>query len=185
MIGFTTDPRSSRSSPYCTDVARVTNSLILHVNADDPEAVMRVARVASEWRAEFGKDVVIDLVCYRRSGHNEMDEPMFTQPLMYKRIRQQKSVLDTYSQKLIVEGVITEQEFINEKEKYDKICEDSYEKAKKQTVVHNRAWIDSPWVGFFDNKDPMVLPDTGVDESILNHIGIPLLESFFLNFSFL
>nr|VZI39082.1 unnamed protein product [Spirometra erinaceieuropaei] len=82
QIGFTTDPRFARSSPHCTDVAKVTNCPILHVNADDPEAVVHVARVAAEWRAHFGKDVVIDLVCYRRFGHNETDEPMFTQPLI-------------------------------------------------------------------------------------------------------
>ncbi|KAF7231961.1 hypothetical protein EG68_08376 [Paragonimus skrjabini miyazakii] len=176
QIGFTTDPRMARSSPYCTDVARVTNSLILHVNADDPEAVTRVAQVAAEWRSEFSKDVVIDLVCYRRSGHNEMDEPMFTQPLMYKRIRRQPTALDQYSKKLITEGVVTEEEHMNEVAKYDKICEDAYELAKKQTVTFNRAWIDSPWHGFFENKDPMHLPNTGVESSVLEHIGHVISE---------
>ncbi|KAF6777752.1 hypothetical protein AHF37_02848 [Paragonimus kellicotti] len=176
QIGFTTDPRMARSSPYCTDVARVTNSLILHVNADDPEAVTRVAQVAAEWRSEFSKDVVIDLVCYRRSGHNEMDEPMFTQPLMYKRIRRQPTALDQYSKKLITEGVVTEEEHNNEMAKYDKICEDAYELAKKQTVTFNRAWIDSPWHGFFENKDPMHLPNTGVESSVLEHIGHVISE---------
>ncbi|KAF5395166.1 Oxoglutarate dehydrogenase like [Paragonimus heterotremus] len=176
QIGFTTDPRMARSSPYCTDVARVTNSLILHVNADDPEAVTRVAQVAAEWRSEFSKDVVIDLVCYRRSGHNEMDEPMFTQPLMYKRIRRQPTALDQYSKKLINEGVVTEEEHKNEIAKYDKICEDAYELAKKQTVTFNRAWIDSPWHGFFENKDPMHLPNTGVESSVLEHIGHVISE---------
>ncbi|THD22927.1 2-oxoglutarate dehydrogenase mitochondrial [Fasciola hepatica] len=177
QIGFTTDPRMARSSPYCTDVARVTNSLILHVNADDPEAVARVAQVAAEWRSEFSKDVVIDLVCYRRSGHNEMDEPMFTQPLMYKRIRQQPTALEQYAKKLITEGVVTEAEYEAEIKKYDQICEEAYELAKKQTVTYNRAWIDSPWHGFFENKDPMYLPNTGVESSILEHIGHVISES--------
>ncbi|VDP42545.1 unnamed protein product [Schistosoma curassoni] len=171
QIGFTTDPRMARSSPYCTDVARVTNSLILHANADDPESVMHVAKVAAEWRSEFGKDVVIDLVCYRRSGHNEMDEPMFTQPLMYKRIREQPTVLEQYSKKLIDSGIVTEQEFKDEVAKYDQICEDAYELAKKRTVTHNRAWIDSPWHNFFENKNPMYLPNTGVENDVLEHIG--------------
>ncbi|KAG5443699.1 2-oxoglutarate dehydrogenase, mitochondrial [Clonorchis sinensis] len=176
QIGFTTDPRMARSSPYCTDVARVTNSLILHVNADDPEAVTSVSKVAAEWRSEFSKDVVIDLVCYRRAGHNEMDEPMFTQPLMYKRIKQQATVLDQYSKKLVAEGIVTEDEYKAEIEKYDKICEDAYELAKKQTVTYNRSWLDSPWHGFFEKRDPMVLPDTGVEISVLEHIARAISE---------
>ena len=87
QIGFTTDPRYSRSSPYCTDVGRVVNAPIFHVNADDPEAVMLVANIAAEWRATWHRDVVIDLVGYRRFGHNEIDEPMFTQPIMYSIIK--------------------------------------------------------------------------------------------------
>ncbi|CDS37066.1 2 oxoglutarate dehydrogenase [Echinococcus multilocularis] len=171
QIGFTTDPRMSRSSEHCTDVARVTDSPIFHVNADDPDAVVHVARVAAEWRATFGHDVVIDLVGYRRFGHNETDEPMFTQPLMYKRIRQMPTVLEKYSQQLLAEGIITEQEFKDVIEAYHKQCDDAYTEAKAQTVTYNRAWIDSPWENFFDNRDPMNLPSTGVDESQLNHIG--------------
>ena len=87
QIGFTTDPRYSRSSPYCTDVGRVVNAPIFHVNADDPEAVMLVAKIAAEWRATWHRDVVIDLVGYRKFGHNEIDEPMFTQPIMYSIIK--------------------------------------------------------------------------------------------------
>uniref|UniRef100_A0A673HG75 2-oxoglutarate dehydrogenase complex component E1 n=1 Tax=Sinocyclocheilus rhinocerous TaxID=307959 RepID=A0A673HG75_9TELE len=107
QIGFTTDPRMARSSPYPTDVARVVNAPIFHVNADDPEAVMYVCNVAAEWRATFHKDVVVDLVSYRRNGHNEMDEPMFTQPLMYKQIKKQKPVLQKYAEKLIAEGAVS------------------------------------------------------------------------------
>lgn len=129
----------ARSSPYPTDVARVVNAPIFHVNADDPEAVVYVCQIAAEWRSTFNKDVVIDLVrrgrvqiglffliltlnyyilhagpqqvSYRRFGHNEMDEPMFTQPLMYKLIRRQEDVLKKYSDRLIAEGVVTLQEY--------------------------------------------------------------------------
>jgi 2-oxoglutarate dehydrogenase E1 component len=109
QIGFTTDPRSSRSSPYCTDVARVTNAPIFHVNADDPEAVIHVCKVAAEWRSKYKKDVVIDLVCYRKSGHNEIDEPMFTNPFMYKSIKKQVQVLQKYAQKLIGENSVPQE----------------------------------------------------------------------------
>uniref|UniRef100_A0A0X3QC74 2-oxoglutarate dehydrogenase, mitochondrial n=1 Tax=Schistocephalus solidus TaxID=70667 RepID=A0A0X3QC74_SCHSO len=171
QIGFTTDPRVARSSPHCTDVAKVTNCPILHVNADDPEAVVHVARVAAEWRAQFGKDVVIDLVCYRRFGHNETDEPMFTQPLMYKRIHKLPTVLEQYSKKMVDEGVVTEAELEAEKAKYNKVCDDAYAEAKAHTVMYNRSWLDSPWEGFFDNRDPMFVPSTGVEEAELVEIG--------------
>ncbi|CAG5119058.1 unnamed protein product, partial [Candidula unifasciata] len=171
QIGFTTDPRSSRSSPYCTDVARVVNAPIFHVNADDPEAVVYVCKVAAEWRATFGKDVVIDLVCYRRFGHNEIDEPMFTQPLMYKKIAKQPTVLAKYAETLINNGTLTQQEYEEEISKYDKICEEAYSLAKKETAVSNIDWLDSPWSGFFEGRDPMRLPITGVTEETLRHIG--------------
>lgn len=171
QIGFTTDPRFSRSSPYCTDVARVVSAPIFHVNADDPEAVMHVCKVAAEWRSTWGKDVVIDLVCYRRNGHNEIDEPMFTQPRMYKRIKEMPVLLKKYSDKLISEGVITRAEYEEEVNKYNKICEEAYIAAKKETAIQNRLWLDSPWSGFFDGKDPMGLITTGVPDDILQHIG--------------
>ena len=109
QIGFTTDPRSSRSSPYCTDVGRVVGCPIFHVNVDDPEAVMHVCNVASDWRKTFKKDVIIDLVCYRRHGHNELDEPMFTQPLMYQKIKQTKTALEKYQEKIVSDGVANDQ----------------------------------------------------------------------------
>ncbi|XP_062319357.1 2-oxoglutarate dehydrogenase-like, mitochondrial [Osmerus eperlanus] len=174
QIGFTTDPRVARSSPYPTDVARVVNAPIFHVNADDPEAVMYVCRVAAEWRSTFHKDVVIDLVCYRRFGHNEMDEPMFTHPLMYKQIRRQEHVLKKYSDKLIAEGVVTLQEFEEEVAKYDKICEEAYRSSKDEKILHIRHWLDSPWPNFFTEEgEPksMTYPPTGLDEDVLRHIG--------------
>uniref|UniRef100_A0AAQ6A369 2-oxoglutarate dehydrogenase-like, mitochondrial n=1 Tax=Amphiprion ocellaris TaxID=80972 RepID=A0AAQ6A369_AMPOC len=174
QIGFTTDPRVARSSPYPTDVARVVNAPIFHVNADDPEAVMYVCRVAAEWRSTFNKDVVIDLVSYRRFGHNEMDEPMFTQPLMYKQIRRQEHVLKKYSDKLIAEGVVTLQEFEEEVAKYDKICEEAYTSSKDEKISHIRHWLDSPWPDFFtaegEPRSMSCLP-TGLGEDVLQHIG--------------
>jgi len=171
QIGFTTDPRSSRSSPYCTDVARVVNAPIFHVNADDPEAVMHVCRVAAEWRNVWHKDCVIDLVSYRRNGHNEVDEPMFTQPLMYKIIKKMQNSLKIYSDKLIGEGTVSQQEFEEEVAKYDRICEEAYQGAKNQTVMRNSAWLDSPWPDFFTKRDPMTMPSTGVTSEELHSVG--------------
>lgn len=171
QIGFTTDPRHSRSSPYCTDVARVVNAPIFHVNSDDPESVMHVCRVAAEWRATFHKDVIIDIVSYRRNGHNEIDEPMFTQPLMYKCVKQVKPVLDIYANKLIEEGVVTDEEVKSVRAKYEKICEDALEQAKTETHIKYKDWLDSPWSGFFEGKDPLKVSPTGVIEETLIHIG--------------
>ncbi|XP_021335152.1 2-oxoglutarate dehydrogenase complex component E1 isoform X2 [Danio rerio] len=174
QIGFTTDPRMARSSPYPTDVARVVNAPIFHVNADDPEAVMYVCNVAAEWRATFHKDVVVDLVSYRRNGHNEMDEPMFTQPLMYKQIKKQKPVLQKYAEKLIAEGAVTRQEYEEEISKYDKICEEAYNRSKDEKIMHIKHWLDSPWPGFFTldgQPKTMSCPSTGLSEETLAHIG--------------
>ncbi|XP_075159949.1 2-oxoglutarate dehydrogenase-like, mitochondrial isoform X3 [Haematobia irritans] len=171
QIGFTTDPRFSRSSPYCTDVARVVNAPIFHVNADDPEAVVHVCRVAAEWRNTFHKDVVIDLVGYRRNGHNEIDEPMFTQPLMYQKIRKHKNCLDIYADRLIAEGTCTSEEVKSVADKYEKICEEAFELAKTETHIKYKDWLDSPWSGFFEGKDPLKVSPTGVKEETLVHIG--------------
>lgn len=170
QIGFTTDPRVARSSPYCTDVARVVGAPIFHVNADDPEAVVHVCNVASEWRERFGKDCIIDLVCYRRNGHNESDEPMFTQPIMYTKIRKQVPVMDQYSKKLLDEGIVDQAEIDDVKTKYENILQDAYKNAKQETTYFNKNWLDSPWKDFFDNPDAKLLP-TGVDEDTLKHIG--------------
>ncbi|XP_073181441.1 2-oxoglutarate dehydrogenase complex component E1 isoform X7 [Lepidochelys kempii] len=173
-IGFTTDPRMARSSPYPTDVARVVNAPIFHVNADDPEAVVYVCNVAAEWRSTFHKDVVVDLVCYRRNGHNEMDEPMFTQPLMYKQIRKQKPVLQKYAEMLISEGVVNQPEYEEEISKYDRICEEAHARSKDEKILHIKHWLDSPWPGFFTLEGQprsMTCPSTGLNEEDLAHIG--------------
>jgi len=171
QIGFTTDPRYSRSSPYCTDVGRVVNAPIFHVNADDPEACIMVANLAAEWRSTWQRDVVIDLVGYRKFGHNEIDEPMFTQPIMYSIIKKHKNILELYSEKLISDGVVTKEETQAVVDKYDKICEEAYKKAQEATVTMHKHWLDSPWSGFFEGKDPLKIGDTGVHEETLQHIG--------------
>src|SRR4030095_10457489 len=102
------DPRDARSSRYCTDVAKMIEAPVLHVNANDPEAVFFAAKLSVDYRARFKKDIVIDLVCYRRHGHNEADEPSATQPLMYQIIRSRPPARELYAKKLIAEGVITE-----------------------------------------------------------------------------
>lgn len=173
QIGFTTDPRHSRSSMYCTDVARVVNAPIFHVNADDPEAVMYVCQVASEWRCQFHKDVVIDLVCYRRNGHNEMDMPMFTQPLMYKKIKSHRPVLETYAEEKIADGVLDQTGFEEENASYGKILEDAYQQAKQSRKFKTADWLDSPWPEFFDKNKTvqMAYPSTGIEETTLQVIG--------------
>lgn len=171
QVGFTTDPRFSRSSRYCTDVARVLNAPIFHVNADDPEACVHCARVAAKWRAKFHKDVVIDIVGYRRNGHNEADEPMFTQPLMYQRISKLKPVVVKYAEKLVREGVIKMEEYTEMNAKYEKICNDAYEESKKLTEFKYSDWLDSPWPSYFQGRDRLKVCPTGVRVRVLEHIG--------------
>ncbi len=110
QIGFTTNPAFSRSSPYPSDMAKMIEAPIFHVNGDDPEAVTYAAKIAIEFRMKFHKPVVVDMFCYRRFGHNEGDEPAFTQPKMYKVIRSHKTVVSLYAARLIEEGLLTEGE---------------------------------------------------------------------------
>merc|ERR1712136_200965 len=171
QIGFTTDPRYSRSSPYCTDVGRVVNAPIFHVNADDPEAVTNVCKIAAEYRNTFHKDVVVDIVGYRKHGHNEIDEPMFTQPIMYSVVRKHKDVMQLYSKKLQDEGTVTKEEVDEVIQRYDTICEEAFKKAGEERQIYHKHWLDSPWSGFFEGKDPLKCGPTGVSEETLTHIG--------------
>jgi len=146
QIGFTTYPRYSRSSPYPSDVAKMIEALIFHVNGDDPEAVVFAAKVATEYRQKFQRPVVIDMFCYRRFGHNEGDEPSFTQPLMYKKIRAHPSVLEIYSKKLIGEGVVTEGEVAKMRGDWRTRLDAEFEAA--QGYKPNKAdWLDGRWAG--------------------------------------
>jgi 2-oxoglutarate dehydrogenase E1 component len=172
QIGFTTYPRYSRSSPYPSDVAKMVEAPILHVNGDDPEAVVFAAKVAVEFRQQFHKPVVIDMWCYRRFGHNEGDEPAFTQPLMYRKIRSQKSTLELYAAKLIGEGVLTSDEFEQMKAEYKARLEGEFEAAIGYKP--NKAdWLDGKWSGLKSIKEDADDPRrgaTGVAAEILKMI---------------
>ncbi|TKR81793.1 hypothetical protein L596_015611 [Steinernema carpocapsae] len=131
---------------------------------------MHVCNVAADWRKTFKKDVIIDLVCYRRHGHNELDEPMFTQPLMYQRVKENKPILDLYRKKIIAEGVANEQYVKDELTKYGQILEAAYEDAQKVSFVRHRDWLDSPWDDFFKKRDPLNLPLTGIKDEVVDSI---------------
>ncbi|HWU17410.1 MAG TPA: 2-oxoglutarate dehydrogenase E1 component [Devosia sp.] len=174
QIGFTTAPMYSRSSPYPTDVAKMIEAPVLHVNGDDPEAVVFAAKIAVEYRQKFAKPVVIDMFCYRRFGHNEGDEPSFTQPLMYSKIRAHKSTLDIYASKLVGEGLVTQAEV--DKLKADWRAKLDAEFEAGQDYRPNKAdWLDGMWKDFrpADQEGPR-RGDTGVEIDQLVKIGTAL-----------
>ncbi|WP_374437237.1 2-oxoglutarate dehydrogenase E1 component [Tabrizicola sp.] len=144
QIGFTTAPSFSRTSPYPTDIALMVEAPIFHVNGDDPEAVVHAARVATEFRQKFHKDVVIDIFCYRRFGHNEGDEPMFTNPAMYNRIRKQKTTLQLYTDRLVADGLIPEGEIEQMKAAFQARLNEEFE-AGKAFLPNKADWLDGRW----------------------------------------
>ncbi len=147
QIGFTTSPQYSRSSPYPTDVAKAIMAPIFHVNGDDPEAVVHVARIATEFRQRFLKDVVIDMFCYRRHGHNESDEPAFTQPSMYKSIAGHATTREIYGKKLVDEGVIPAGEPEKMVADFTAHLESQYEAAKGGYKPNKADWLEGSWTG--------------------------------------
>ena len=146
QIGFTTAPRFARSSPYPSDVAKIAQAPILHVNGDDPEAVVHCAKIATEFRQKFNRDVVLDMVCYRRFGHNEGDEPSFTQPLMYKKIKAQPTTLDKYGKKISDEGLFSKAEIDKKKTDFKKYLEREFESSKN--YKSDLKWYDGTWSRF-------------------------------------
>ncbi|WP_422364146.1 2-oxoglutarate dehydrogenase E1 component [Pyruvatibacter mobilis] len=175
QIGFTTSPRFSRSSPYPSDVAKMVQAPIFHVNGDDPEAVVHVAKVATEFRQTFGADVVIDMFCYRRFGHNEGDEPMFTQPLMYKTIKGQQTTLEIYAQRLIEEGLVEQAEVDRMRDDFSTLLSDAFDNA--DNFRSNKAdWLDGRWSGLSVAEGEARRGDTAVEKSTLKEIGRKLTE---------
>ena len=175
QIGFTTAPRFSRSSPYPSDIARMIEAPIFHVNGDDPEAVVYCARVATEFRQRFHKPVVIDMICYRRHGHNEGDEPSFTQPLMYKRIRGLPSVVSIYSKRLAEEGVVKEAEAEELRSGFWEMLETEFE-ASESYRPNKADWLDGRWSGITLAEEGPRRGHTGVSIETLKRIGTKLTE---------
>ncbi|MEX2647414.1 MAG: 2-oxoglutarate dehydrogenase E1 component [Alphaproteobacteria bacterium] len=171
QIGFTTSPKNSRSSPYPSDVAKMVQAPILHVNGDDPEAVVHCAQVAVEFRQRFGRDVVLDMFCYRRHGHNEADEPAFTQPLMYRRIVQHPSTRQLYTEALIASGVLTPKDADRLISEFNAKLEEHLEAAKGYKP--NKAdWLEGRWAGFEPSDE--VGPrrgETAVSLELLREVG--------------
>ena len=174
QIGFTTNPQENRSSPYCTDIGKQGHP-VFHVNGDDPESVVRVCKMAVDYRQKFKSDVIIDLVCYRRNGHNEKDEPMFTQPMMYQAIKDHPSVLTLYEKKLIEEGSLTKKDTQAVRKEVDKHLKEQYKSAKSY-IPDKNDWLESKWEFYRSNSQLASLRSTGVSVAQLQDIGKKLYE---------
>ena len=170
QIGFTTAPHFSRSSPYPTDIALMVEAPIFHVNGDDPEAVVHAAKVATEFRQKFHKDVVIDIFCYRRFGHNEGDEPMFTNPIMYKNIKTHKTTLSLYTERLVADGLIPEGEIEDMKAAFQAHLNDEFE-AGKDYKPNKADWLDGRWSHLDRNQEDYVRGTTEIAPETLAEIG--------------
>ena len=169
QIGFTTSPRFARSSPYPSDLGKVVDAPILHCNGDDPEAVTYCAKIAIEFRQKFNKDVVIDMICYRRFGHNEGDEPSFTQPLMYRKIKEHPTTLNVYGKKLIEQRVINSIEFEKMKNDFKNLLEEQYKTSKDYKPKIE--WYEGTWSRYKPEKGKDKRGRSGVDLSKIQEIS--------------
>jgi len=175
QIGFTTTPKFARSSPYPSDVAKMVGCPIFHVNGDDPEAVAYVCKLAAEFRHEFQKDVVIDMFCYRKYGHNESDEPMFTQPLMYKAIKKKTPPAKMYAERLISDSVLTQEEVDAMTQALKDGFERDFESAKNYKP-NEADWLAGKWSGMERPSGEHESVETGIDEKTLKEIGHALCK---------
>jgi 2-oxoglutarate dehydrogenase E1 component len=184
QIGFTTDPKNSRSSQYCTDLGKAMDVPILHVNGDDPEAVVKVFEFAAEWRQQWRSDVIINLTCYRRFGHNEIDNPFFTQPIMYKKIGQMQSVLDLYVQKLVATNAASQQECNAVVDKVNQFFQSTFEESNEWEPMKKSDWLANRWESFKSPNQQSRIRPTGVSLDLLKHVGDKICatpEGFKLN----
>ena len=175
QIGFTTNPVQSRSGPYCSEVAKIVQAPIFHVNGDDPEAAVHVARIAVEFRQQFKKDVVVDMFCYRRFGHNESDEPAFTQPLMYKTIAKHPTTRALYAERLVKERTIAAGEGEQMVAEFQKRLEQEFEAAA--SYKPNKAdWLEGAWSGLATASGDDRRGETAVPLETLKRIGAALAQ---------
>ena len=169
QIGFTTAPRFARSSPYPSDVAKIAQAPIFHVNGDDPEAVVHCAKIATEYRQKFNRDVVIDMVCYRRFGHNEGDEPSFTQPIMYRKIKSHPTTLTLYGKRLSAEGLTSYEKLQKEKVEFKQYLEKEFDISK--SYKSELKWFDGAWSRFKPGLGKDKRGVSGVERGKLEKIG--------------
>ena len=173
QIGFTTMPHYGRSAPYCTEIAKIVQAPIFHVNGDDPEAVVHVCRLAAEFRNKFKTDVIVDMFCYRRAGHNEMDLPEFTQPLMYKKIKEHNSTLKIYEKKLIEENILSKEDSKKFEEEYKNFLDSEFSLSK--TYKSNKAdWLEGSWKGLSTASFDARRGKTAVEKNDLISISVAI-----------
>ena len=177
QIGFTTSPQYSRSAPYSSEIGKVVQSPIFHVNGDDPESVVLASRAATEFRNTFKKDTIVDMFCYRKHGHNEGDEPSFTQPLMYQTIKKKKTVASIYADKLINQEIVNKKQVDFIKDRIWRDLEKKFEKAKNYKLK-TKSWMGGQWSGLSRApKDPLRRGRTAESEKSLKEIGFKISQT--------
>ncbi|XP_074999601.1 2-oxoadipate dehydrogenase complex component E1 isoform X2 [Calonectris borealis] len=174
QLGYTTPPERGRSSLYCSDIGKIVGCAVIHVNGDDPEEVVRATRLAVEYQRQFRRDVIVDLLCYRQWGHNELDEPFFTNPSMYKIIRSRKSIPDTYAEHLIAAGLMTEVEVSEIKTTYYSKLNDHL--ANMTLYSPPPTNLQAHWKGFVEPSAKITTWDTGMPVPLLQFIGVKSVE---------
>jgi len=170
QVGFTTDPRNGRSTMYSSDLGKAFNIPIFHCNGDDPLSVCTAFEMAVEWRQEFGEDCIIDMICYRRYGHNELDQPMYTQPLMYHKINKHKDTTEIFGNELVSKGVCTQQDITDIKKMVNDTLESEFQAAKSWETPNND-WLSSRWSGYLSPRQQSRIRETGVEIEKLREIG--------------
>lgn len=173
QVGFTTDPVNGRSTMYCSDLGKAFNIPIFHCNGDDPLAVVTAFEMAVEWRQQFNEDCIIDMICYRRYGHNELDQPMYTQPQLYAKINKHPDTLNVYEKQLIAENTCTQKELDEIKAMVNKTLESEFA-AAKDWVTPPSDWLSSKWSGFLSPRQRSRVRETGLDIPKLKDIGIKM-----------